>query len=619
MKESKLQPRPLPHRDLSKFKELKSFSVYVRLFSQTQIDGVTRSVFKIIVEDNISHHRYLGYSLEKSQTNIDLFVNYVLSNLQMRGNLDKNYQLTSGRNLLQQDTDNEPNLPKEKKHKVIRSQLSHSEIITRIYKELILNNDGYTEIEGYSITKNPILPPLFVDSLLKDFDKITKFTDFWHDYEMNDIDNAVFLESIKETGKEIEKYENEFNFKKALNLYNRLISAADELKDSEKFTARILIKKAKIHFHLEEYDKCKEIIESNIEKFEKLKLKEELGEFYYYLGMISSYSNKYDEADNYFSRSSRLLNNVDSGTNNFYFRSRIRRYILRKDYTHALTLINRAVRYFFRLKDLKELCFLYGLKAENYIRMEKYSFAIDSLNIQLDYAKKTKNMIAESKCIVQIFSIITFTDTISEDIISEYLRRIKKLSKIIKKNSYYYNALTAYAIFLYRIREYTKSENLLKKAIKIYSPNTTDPSSHSVNLIYLANIKIFNNNYYGAVILLHKILKFCKETFVTFYPPYILNTLGQVYHDQKKYKKSNKYLLMSIKRAENDKINDIKLKASSYKYLGINNYYIKKIKVSLNFLNKSLELYNKLTNKDTAIEESINVILSIVKEINIKL
>jgi tetratricopeptide (TPR) repeat protein len=585
-------------RDLTAFKELQSFSVYVNLFSQTEINGMTRSVFKIIVEDNISHHKYIGYSLEKNKNNIDIFVNYVLSNLEMRGGLDKNYKLLTGRNLISHESEQPSDSGKIKKAKVIKDNLSHKDILGRIYKELIFN-EGYAEIDGYTETKNPILPPLFVDSFIRDFDKITKLTDYWRNQKINENDNMILKDTLSEAAHEVEKYQDNFDFDKALKFYKRLNLAAVELADSEKLSAQFLLKQVKIYFHLEQYDMCRELIKANMLKIEQFKLKDELGEFYYYLGMMSYFHNKNNEADEYFSHSTRLLMKSHEPEKMFiYFNSRITRYIIKKDYGHAITLVNESIRNSFVNKDPKKTGYLYGIKSEIYFRDRKFTHAEEALNSQLDYACEAKDIILESKCLAQMFQILAYCGTTDEIKLLRHLSRIKKLSKTIKKNSYYYDSLISLGIFFYRKDRLGDAEKYFIKASKIYTADATDAASHIVNMIYLAKIRIAAKNYLSAVRLLNRMLKLCSNSNVNIYPAYIENLLGRIYSEKKLYAESNVHLKRTLKCICEDSLNDPILRSNTYKYIGSNYSQMSIKNLAVKNFNSALKILNKIKNDE---------------------
>jgi len=251
------------------------------------------------MEDNITRHKYIGYSLEKSQNSIEVLISYVIHSLKTRGFLKEGYELITKNN--SEDIDLKTN--HSEKNRVIRGNISHEEILKSIYKELLLN-DGYLEIDGYSETTNPILPPLFIDDFLMDLVNSEKIEDFWKINRIAEKDNRIFLESLNEVGYEADKYIGDFEYEKALKLFSRLKSASEEILDSEKISAKFILKQIKIYFYLEKYDKCLKIINLYLKKFEYLKLKDEIGELYYYLGMMSVYSNDYEKALNFFSRSS---------------------------------------------------------------------------------------------------------------------------------------------------------------------------------------------------------------------------------------------------------------------------------------------------------------------------
>lgn len=588
--------------------------MYVNLFSQTEVNGNTKSLFKIVVEDNITHHKYIGYSGDKSRNNVEIFVNYVLSNLEMRGGLDKNYKLFTGRNLISHESEQTSKTGILKKAKVIKDNLSHKDILGRIYKELIFN-EGYAEIEGYTETKNPILPPLFVDSFIRDFDKITKLTDYWRNQKINDNDNKIFKDTLREVANEVEKYQDNFDFDKAIKFYKRLNIAAAELADSEKLSAQFLLKQVKIYFHLEQYDKCKEMIETNLKKFENIKLKNEVGELYYYLGMMSSYSNKIKDADEYFSRSSRMLTKTTEHEKTYiYYRSRIRRFILKKDYESAVTMANKALRKTFENNDLKELCYLYGIKSEIYFLDRKYTLAEDNLKIQLEYAVQSKDYVSESKCLAQIIQLLTFQGIIDEIKIKKELSRIQTLSKIIKKNSYYYDSLMCLGVFCYRNNRVEDAERYFNRASRIYTADTTDAASHIVNMIYLAKIRIAAKNYLSATRLLIRMLKMCEYSNVLIYPAYIYNSLGRIYFEKQKHNKSILFLNKAIKLIETEKIKDNTLKANTLRFIGLNYRYTGiKTKAEENFI-KSLKLL-RIINRDSGSDVK-DVILEVEAELS---
>ena len=582
-----------PIRDISRFKELQSFSVYVNLFSQTEVNGFTKSVFKIIVEDNITHHKFMGYSLDKSRSTIDIFVNYVLSNLKMRGGIDSNFKLISGKNRITYVKDGNDAIRKERKHKVIRGDYSHKQILTSLYKELILHH-GYAETEGYTETANPILPPLFVDRFVSDFEKIVKFTDYWRNLDLNKEDNKALQDALLETELEVEKYQKNFDFEKALRFYKRLDSAAAELANSEKLSAQFLLKQVKIYFHLEQYEKCREMIEANMLKIEQFKLKDELGEFYYYLGMMSYFHNKNNEADEYFNHSTRLLKKSHEPEKMFiYFNSRITRYIIKKDYGHAITLVNESIRNSFVNKDPKKTGYLYGIKSEIYFRDRKFTHAEEALNIQLDYACEAKDIILESKCLAQMFQILAYCGTTDEVKLLRHLSRIKKLSKTIKKNSYYYDSLMSLGLFFYRKNRLDDAEKYFIRASKIYTADSADAASHIVNIIYLAKIRIADKNYLSAVRLLNRMLKLCVDSNVSIYPAYIENLLGRIYSERKMYAEANVHLKRTLKCIGEDSLNDPILIANTYKYIGSNYSQMSIKNLAVKNFNSALRILNE--------------------------
>lgn len=582
-------------RDLTKYRELKSFSVYVNLFSQTQTDGITRSIFKITVEDSISHHKFIGYSLDKSKSSIDIFVNYVISNLEKRNMIDKQFLLSKGNQI--HGTEIIPYSPpdrKKGKSTVIRQRMDHREIISSLYKEMIFN-EGRAVIEGYSETDNPIIPPLFVDSLIKDIEKVVKFTDFWRDFKIPDEDNMILKETLMRSGIEADRYIEKFDFKNALKLYNRLYTASSELNDSDALTAGFILKQAKIYFHLEQYDKCRSVLEKALDTFDRKKIGPAAGELYYYLGMIFVYSNRIREADNYLARSSRLLSNSsDREKKNIYFRSRIRRFIIKGNYNQATVLANRAIRKAFGNNDLKELSYLYGVRSEICYREGRYEAAMENAGLQLNNAVEAKDTVAEAKACAQIFLIYAYWDNASETKIKEYLKKIKVLSKTIRKRSYYYDALINLGIHYFKKDDYKKSEPYFNRACRIYTSDTKDAGSHIVNMIYLSKIKTEKKNYLGSVRLLNRMLKLSTAANVKTYPAYIENSLGRIYHEKSQFTESNKHMRKALAHIKEFSLNDSLLKAHTYRLMGLNYLSTGMKNKAFSYLSISRGFYNKL-------------------------
>ena len=537
----------------------------------------------------------------------------------MRGKIDKDYKLLTGKNLHEYDrTGKEEVVRKEKKHKVIRDNYSHKQILANLYKELIFNN-GYAEVEGYSEAKNPILPPLFVDRFIGDFDKIEKITDYWRNREFSDEDKTALREALTEAGLEADKYPEKFDFDNALKFYKRLNSAAEELADSEKLSSGFLLKQVKIYFYLEQYDKCRELIEACKINFEKQKLNEELGELYYYMGMIAICTYKLESADNYFIKSSKLMTKkAKPETTAIYYRSRIRRFILKKDFIHALSLLNESIGFSIKFNLTKELAYLYGLKAEIQIRNFKHEIALESLNRQKEYASSSGDVVSEAKSISQTFSICSYLNLFKDNEALKNLDRVKEITKLINKNSYFYNCLTSYAIYLFRNDRIDDSEFYLKKALKIFTAKTANTESHIVNMLYLSNIQTMKKNFFGAKIVLNRMLNLCDQSRNNCYSAYIHNSLGRIYYDQNEYLKSNLHLNKALKKIVSDNITDKILVANSYMYTGFNNYALGKNNVAIKHLKTSLDIYNNVNEKsfDKQIQEYIDKMKSIIDEIN---
>lgn len=603
-----------PLRDLSGFKELKSFSVYVNLFSRTKINGITRSVFKIIVEDNISHHKFIGYSFEKSRNSIDIFVSYVLSHLAMRDKLSTEKKITSGSFLNAEDFVSYSPSRLKSSSKTIQKDVSHKEIIQSIYSELIMNN-GKAGVDGYFDSSNPILPPLFVDSFIGDINKVFTFTEFWKDYSISDNFSEMYKEALLGVINGTDRFIRVFDFQKALSYYNNISRAAIELTGSEKISALLILKKAKIFFHLEEYFECRDVILRYLEHNKNSNLKDELGEMYFYLGLLSLYINKSDEAEAYLLKASRILANTKHPDKIYvYYLARVRRFLLKKNYNQAIVLINKAIRFCAAKQLIDEISCLYGTKAEIFYRQAKYSYALDNIHLQIENAEISGDLTSESKGIAQLFQIYTYWGNIEESKAKEYLRRLKFLSGKIKKRSYYYDSVINLGVFYYRLDMSDRAEKYFNKAALYFTKDTTDFPSHIVNMIYLAKIRISRKKYLAAVRLLNKLLKFCCDVNIPDYNAYIENALGRIYSETGNYLKSNIHMNRVLKYIRQQNINDGLLLAHTYKLLGTNYYSIGKLNSAVKYLNISLKTYNKLPPRsDGWLDEIFREIRTLLK------
>ena len=555
---------------LESFRELKGLSAFIELYSRTKNQGETISVYKIIVEDTSSHHRFLGYSLDKSRTGIEIFTSYVLSNIRTKNNDPAHIKISDTKKLDLPGGTKKPVKVCRKNNPPIKNCIDHKEILKKLYKELLLSG-GYAENEGAFLSESPVIPPVFVDSFIKDIEKIRNFTDFWKDYSLSKEDNEILLNTLAETAKDAEKFEEELDFEKAVMLYNRLQNASYELRDSEKISAGIIMKKAKIFFHLEQYEKCRDIVLDGIGMMTDAHYNDELGELYYYLGMISAYSNRLKEADRYFSRALWLLNKTENEEKRYiHYDAQIRKKIVRNDLKNALVKVNECIRDAFRKDNEKELGYFYGVKAEIYIRDRKYNKALECLDMQLEYARKNKDLIGESKCISQIFSTSSYSGSIDHSAADDYLRRIKHLSKKTGKASYYYNSLISFAIYLYRKGEKDKAEKYFRRSAVIFNEKSESVEEHIVNMIYLAKIMTENKKYIGAVRFLNKLTDICISNSIRLYPAYVENALAVIYNETSRYRTSNSHLNKCFKIIESDNIPDPVLKAHCHKLAGIN-------------------------------------------------
>jgi tetratricopeptide (TPR) repeat protein len=600
----------------SEYKRLQTFSVCINVLSRSETKGKNECIYKITVIDNLNHGRFIGYSFEKNKTSIGMFVDYVLSQLKDKNLLSKDFNINSSMDYfdLQKSGYTLDNSINKKRNQVQNQSLTHKDIIKSIYKELVTGSNEFS-ISGDLGSGTPILPPVFIDTFIKDIDKIAKFTDFWQKYSHSENDRKLLIEALNETAEEADNIQKDFDFEKALYLYKKLQKASVEIAGAEALTAKFLLKQAKVLFHLEQYEKSKDLLQSVIKMSEGKKAVSEAGDAYYYLGIISSYSNDNNNAEVNFSKGIKQFEKLkDPQKHYIYWYSIIRRYISMGNLKKALVTANKCQRLAYKNNDTGEMPEIYSLKSEIYIRQEKCSYALENLNLQLEYSRQVKDIISEARGITQIFSISAYLSVIPQEKLDEYLARIKKLSIKIKKNSYYYDALIAMGINLKKNKNFNEAEIYFNKAVKVYSDQTTDASSHVVNMIYLAKIKLYAKKYLSAVRILNKMLKICDRRYISYYPAYIENSLGRIYYERKLYLKSNIHLRKALKYIKKDKNSDKLLIANTYKFLGYNNLELGHKKAASENLNYTLKAYEKILKKnyDIEIEDTVKKIRAIL-------
>ncbi|NOR46363.1 MAG: hypothetical protein GQ534_12330, partial [Candidatus Delongbacteria bacterium] len=306
-------------RDLSKFKPIQSFSVYINVLSKVNIKGQIHSVYQINIEDNISHNKFIGYSLEKNSMNISLFIDYILSNLENKGIINSNYEIqTNIPNLIRNEKEDvninrfvtskhntsltiNKNLNTSESNIEIESDLfSHNKLIKSIYKELVLGSKNVDLVGGLS-SKNIIIPPIFVDSFIRDLDKIIRFTDFWKTVSIPDNQNKLLLETLTEIEGYGDNAQIDFDFDKAINIYHKILMTCNNVDGSDELRSQVYLKQGKVFFNIERFEMSKMILIENITILNQLSLYHELGKSYHYLGMIYHTNLEISNADLYFS------------------------------------------------------------------------------------------------------------------------------------------------------------------------------------------------------------------------------------------------------------------------------------------------------------------------------
>jgi tetratricopeptide (TPR) repeat protein/transposase len=554
-------------RDLSKFKPIQSFSVYINVLSKVNIKGQTHSVYQINIEDNISHNKFIGYSLEKNSMNISLFIDYVLSNLKDKGLINSNYEIQSNiPNLKRNEIDDvninrfvtskhntnltiNKDLDTSKSNVKIESDLfSHNNLIKSIYKELVLGSKNVDLIGGLS-SENIIIPPIFIDSFIQDLDKIIRFTDFWKTASLPSNQNKLLLETLSEIEEYGDNAQIEFDFDTAINIYHKILLTCNNIKDSAKLRSQVNLKQGKIYYHIDNFDTSERLLEDNIEIAKNNNLYHELGESYHYMGMIYFRKSESVKADIFYKKGiNAILNSNNKDDIYEYYEIEIKKNINMLNYDEAFEFVEKYIKESKSKGNTTQLSIALGLKSTIFFYAKNYEESEKILFKQRKLTKKIGNKILEAKCILAILNLYTFISKEDYASVIKLFNVLKVISKKINKESYLISAYACVGVYLgnlfYKTKEFRKAikfYNKVKKISKtkeilmyeIYSENALGKSYYMINR-YQKAIGCFNHSIKISNSLEHDYVKSNSLTY-----------LGRIY----KFRKSNKKAVECFKQA----------------------------------------------------------------------
>ncbi|NOR44466.1 MAG: tetratricopeptide repeat protein, partial [Candidatus Delongbacteria bacterium] len=579
-----------------------------------------RKLYQFNIHDNLTDNVFFCFAQEGNIKNLCLFIYITIGKLKEKGYLKKNAQIVTNLNYLKKVDKQkceytnyifsnygiplviEKNINNTRnKIKKLENTTSKHDLLISAYENTLLSNK-----------KLMFVHPIVIDDMLTDLEAYTNFTESGVSYISK---NSPMLLNV--TLKQIEKYGDKakinFDFERALDLYDRiyLTSVEYQCEDGQIVKITSLYKQALIYYYLNEYDKSKKYLEDILQYKGRLDIRKFMGDVYSYMGLIDFYLMKNESADANFVKAINVY--LSCSKKKFiyeYYQVSIRRFINNKDYRSAITFSNKYLHTAKAHNKMSQVCIAYDLKGVIYYFQGKYKLAEKNYFRELYLTKLNGYKIQEAKAINKLLTLYTFKIVKPEKIIIDLIERLRKVSKIIKKNIYLNHAYYKLANYYFHKQEYRKSEELYLRVYLAYKNHNIQ--YHKIEtLIYMAYCYLYQGKNTKA-------LRYFKEvTSIKDLSNYslladIYNNIGKIYYQENQLKYSMKFFYKSIKCAK--KISKDELLATSYQCLGVLYEKLEEILKSKNYFHRSLKIYRKLDsekNKPLYIDKITTIVESI--------
>ncbi|MBN2789889.1 MAG: helix-turn-helix domain-containing protein [Candidatus Delongbacteria bacterium] len=601
-------------RDISKFNPVQSFSVYINVLSKVNIEGQIHSVYQINIEDNISHNKFIGYSLEKNSMNISIFIDYVLSSLKNKGLINSNYAIQSNIPNLKRNEIYDTNIKRfvtskhdtnltinkdlntSKSNIEIGSDLfSHKHLIKSIYKELVLGNNKVDSAGGI-YAENIIIPPIFVDNFIQDIDKIVRFTDFWQTVSIPSNQNKLLLETLEEIEAYGDRAQINFDFENAINIYHKILVTCNNLNDSDELRTKVNIKQADLYYYIENYDVAEKLLTENIKLSSKRSYLMELGDSFHIMGMIKLSESDMISAVLFFNYAMKAYSK-SKAVKGIYklYSSEIYKHIALTEFNSGLVV---ADNYILKAKSEgndRELALGYGLKSILFYYLNKYEESEKASLIVNKLANKIGEKKLEAKSTADLLNIYTFAMKKNPRTIKLLITRLEELSVELKKPRYLSDSCRILGMYYYKNSKYELSNEYFSKSITSIPVNKWKkyyPVEYIVNLHYLGNIHYLRKEYKKSLKYFHEARIECEKKEIKFYLTYLENSIAKSLASMGSYDKAVYYFNRAIKNSKDQKLEVISANAKMY----LGEIYIEKgkIKKASKYLKNSLEEYTNI-------------------------
>ncbi|NOR45054.1 MAG: tetratricopeptide repeat protein, partial [Candidatus Delongbacteria bacterium] len=369
-------------------KVINSLNIFINVLSQNIKHGEIYSLYQINVTDNNSKNHFIGFSSFKNNTNLCIFMDYILSNIQGLEQFKKIKKIKTNIGYLDQlgnkiifnrfikdkynidmEYTSDIKLPQNLKLDYVKST-GIEDLFHDTYKKLI------TDKSIKDLENDILIPPIFIDDFIQDTNKIISFNNYWNVLSLPDKQRNILANVIEEIEKLGDTAKINFNFDNALELYNKIYLTTLNCNNVDEVKANSLIKQADIYYHLDNFDLSKKLFSDTLKLSSELDKHEISAKCYYYLGMISFSLFRNKEADQYYEKA--LKEYRKDNTNSFdYYKTKVRKHTNLGEYKKALRSVNSYIKTANDNNDNSSLANGYGLKGnihywkKDYLNAEK--------------------------------------------------------------------------------------------------------------------------------------------------------------------------------------------------------------------------------------------------------
>ncbi|MBN2789452.1 MAG: hypothetical protein JXR69_04635 [Candidatus Delongbacteria bacterium] len=612
--------------NVNKINEVSFLNIYINVLSQTVKYGEVYSLYQINITDNNSNNHFIGFSSFKDNTNLCVFMDYILSNIQGLEQFKNISKIKTNLESLDQQGNkiifnrfikdkygvdlefiSKPKFPKNSKLDYVKSY-GIEDLFHETYKKLI------TEKSIQELESNFIIPPIFIDDFIQDANKIISFNNYWNVISLPKYQRNILTSVIEEIEKLGDMAKISFDFENALELYNKVYLTSLSCENVDELKANSLLKQADIYYHLDNFSLSKEFYNNSLIIYNKLKLYEYSAKTNFYLGMISYILARTKEADNYFNKALNDFELIKDKNSYFEFHQTfITKNINSGNLDNSLKLTNKLIKYSKRTNNRTFLAKGYGILGNIYYIQGDFRSAKLNYLRQEKIAKDTNNVVLIIHSLRNSLSIYINSINPDKTKIDRFHKKIIDLSKEIKKESYIAESNYKTGLYNYNQNKLNNAETLFRLSCskyKLYQNNYI----YFENLYYLGKTLYLLRKYSESIEILNELIDLSHSYNNHKYLIYCYNILGKIYYSMKKSELSIDYFNSCIELGllSNNNI----ILAGVNKNLG--NIYKEHNEpaLALHYYSESLKFYNLMIKNNNNMDLSKEIEL-IKKELSL--